>query len=478
MQALILAFVLAAKEPCAVEPGQEPLPLVEGSYEVALSGGRVTIQAWSANTNLVRRVTGVLSQAAGRLELEIERFGKRMGTLVLVDKAHRTAEKTTRRAGRLVFREWMRRALARHFAGWQLRELTAEADLEHSLSPAYSRAFLKKGAEGWAAIGAPPECLDADGALAFGLIWLDYLRKREPRVVVEGLAIFLPEGRERTTCLRVRCLDSDAASYAIFVYAPDGWEQKIDVADAGNLDSCLPVRDTQFPVPAWAERLADLHGVERIDLAGDHVSWRVRGLEFARWDGKDVRFGIDGRHRADQSHAAEIARLVIEVARARCEGSAGTLYSRAPERWLECQLRQDLANLDAGLLRVPVYGQVTSISGVERGVIDLLACSFDGRLAVVEVKASEDLQLPLQALDYWMRVRRHAELAEFGPKGYFPDLSLRPEAPRLYLVAPALCFHPSTETLLRFYSSDIEVERIGVSMNWRSELKVVHRMRG
>jgi hypothetical protein len=136
-----------------------------------------------------------------------------------------------------------------------------------------------------------------------------------------------------------------------------------------------------------------------------------------------------------------------------------------------------LANLDGGLLPSPIYGQVPSISGVERGVIDLLALSFDDRLAVLEVKASEDLQLPMQALDYWMRVRRHAKQGEFGAKGYFQQLSVSRAAPRLYLVAPALCFHPTTETLIRFYSSDIEVERIGVSMNWRSALKVVHRMR-
>jgi hypothetical protein len=77
-----------------------------------------------------------------------------------------------------------------------------------------------------------------------------------------------------------------------------------------------------------------------------------------------------------------------------------------------------------------------------------------------------------------MRVRWHAARGDFGPRGYFPGLSISSNAPRLFLAAPALCFHPSTETVLRFLSSDIEVERIGFGMNWRTELMVVFRMRG
>jgi hypothetical protein len=52
--------------------------------------------------------------------------------------------------------------------------LTREADLEHSLSPAYPRALLRQGTSGWAAIGFAPDAIHPDGALTFGLIWLDY----------------------------------------------------------------------------------------------------------------------------------------------------------------------------------------------------------------------------------------------------------------------------------------------------------------
>ena len=125
----------------------------------------------------------------------------------------------------------------------------------------------------------------------------------------------------------------------------------------------------------------------------------------------------------------------------------------------------------------PVYGQVPAFAADDRGVLDLLAVDHRGRLAVIELKASEDVHLPLQALDYWMRVQWHVERREFQANGYFP--AGLPDcfagAPRLLLVSPALDFHPSNERVLRYFSPRIPVERIGVGLEWRKELKVMFR---
>ena len=48
----------------------------------------------------------------------------------------------------------------------------------------------------------------------------------------------------------------------------------------------------------------------------------------------------------------------------------------------------------------------------------------------------------------------------------------------MLLVSPALEFHPTTETILQFFSSAVEVERIGVGANWREKLQVMFRLRG
>jgi hypothetical protein len=84
----------------------------------------------------------------------------------------------------------------------------------------------------------------------------------------------------------------------------------------------------------------------------------------------------------------------------------------------------------------------------------------------------------LQALDYWMRVRWHAERGEFTRQGYFPGIPLSREWPRLLLVAPSLEFHPQTETVLQYFAPEIEVERIGLAVEWRERVRVMFRARG
>ena len=108
-------------------------------------------------------------------------------------------------------------------------------------------------------------------------------------------------------------------------------------------------------------------------------------------------------------------------------------------------------------------------------MLDLVALEHSGRLAVLELKASQDIHLPLQALDYWMRVRWHLERDEFRAKGYFPGVELRRGSPRLLLVSPALDFHPSSERILHYFSQAVPVERVGLGLQWRKELKVVWR---
>ena len=87
------------------------------------------------------------------------------------------------------------------------------------------------------------------------------------------------------------------------------------------------------------------------------------------------------------------------------------LYRQYPEAWLESQARAEIETLDATLRRDPIYGQVPAFAAGERGVLDLLAVDHTGRLTVVELKASADLHLPLQALDYWVRVKWHLDRA-------------------------------------------------------------------
>ncbi|MGH9661914.1 MAG: hypothetical protein ACRD96_25425, partial [Bryobacteraceae bacterium] len=290
----------------------------------------------------------------------------------------------------------------------------------------------------------------------------------------ERLLVILPQGAEATTCHRVRWLDCACDVYSL---GDDDLLVKVDPRDSGNLATRLdPVRQVPAEALAWVERIAALPGVERIDLPGGSVSLRVLGLEFARTAGGELLFGMGRRAAAREHHAREIEQLAREIAAMRQPGRP--LAHVRPEAWLESRVRARLTALDASLVPAPVYGEVPACAGLVRGVIDLVAVDRTGRLAVLELKAAEDLHLPLQALDYWMRVVWHQERGEFAALGYFPGVALRKDAPRLLLVAPALDYHPTTETLLQFFSPAVEVERIGLNSNWRDEARVMFRARG
>ncbi len=475
-------FLDTSRKPTLHEPGEDPIVLAGDNFAVELRGGRLTLEAWDARRNLARRVIAVESERPGRLELAVERFGKRPGKIILADAARPSSRCVERRSVRHAFLEQFRRFLRRQFPGWNLAELSADPDLEHSLSPVYPRGFLKKGNSGWAAIAAPPAG-DAAGVLSFGLIWLDYLRHRNRRLAVEGLALFVPHGGRHATCWRLRKLHANAAKFMLFVYSDDFTEQLLDARDWGNLETRLDAR-AHVPrgteIEAWIERLAGLPHVSPVET-NDGVSLRVRGLEFARLAGGELRFGLAARHPANASNVAEIERLAGEIARLRspeARDRGNPICARNPEAWLESQVRAHLAEIDPALLAEPVYAQAPTIAGGERGVIDLLAAETAGRLAVLELKAAADIHLPLQALDYWMRVAWHLERGEFAARGYFPGIALSAQPPRMLLVAPALEFHPTTEVILRYFSPEIEVERVGLGVEWQRKVRVMFRLRG
>ncbi len=110
-------------------------------------------------------------------------------------------------------------------------------------------------------------------------------------------------------------------------------------------------------------------------------------------------------------------------------------------------------------------------------MIDVLTTTRQGRLAVLELKADEDIHLPLQGLDYWSRVQWHHARGEFQTFGYFPGRELSPEPPLLLLVAPTLRVHPATDTLLRYLSPDVDWTLIGIGESWRDNLRVIFRKR-
>jgi hypothetical protein len=479
-RASIEGFLKNCRQPALLEPGEELLPLTGNNLSLQVRGAWLTLEAWDRTRNLARRILQIKSESAARLELVVERFAHREGQIFLLDLARRTGADLGQRSHRLVFRERFRRFLRRQFPEWKLVELSAEPNLEFSLSPAFPRALLRHGQRGWAAISSPPEG-NAGALLSFGLIWLSYLRTRERRLTVEGLALYLPAGQEQTTALRLLCFDPAAARFDLFAYTAEDFVLSVDPHDHGNLDTRLEIcRQPDEPRQEWRPLLT-LPGVECVPKQSGRVSLRVRGLEFAELAHGELLFGEPERVSARETQIHDIRRLVEELGRKRSAGASDrehALYRRFPEAWLESQVRRHIETLDASLLSQPIYDQVPAFAGGERGILDLLAVDRAGRLAILELKASADLHLPLQALDYWIRVKWHLDRQEFSRNGYFPGIALRTEAPRLLLVSPSLDFHPTTEAILSYFSPAVDVERIGLAVEWRKGLQVMFRLPG
>jgi hypothetical protein len=474
---VIEKFVAEAARPAVLDPGEEPLSLIPDQWSLSEWNGRLVLQAWDAKRNLVRKLTGLKEQHRGRLALSIERFPKTEGELQIADLAAPSGRELERKSTRAAFRERFSLMLAREFPQWRIEEVATEANLEHSLSAVYTRAFLRFGSNGMAAMAAPPETLDCGGIVPFGLIWLDYLRRREKKLSIRHLLLYVPLHRERQAAFRAGWIDSGSVDCRLYAFDERGRVGMIDFADTGNVDSTLPPCHQDSPPPdlAFLRKIPDAVATRQSDGS---IGLRIRGLEFARMAGGRFTRGISRRRPASPETVVEMAQAIGVVRNSRAQDRQHPLYTMYPEGWLESAIRARPETIDATLMSTPIYGQVPIFSGTDRGIVDLLAIDAAGRLAVIEIKASADVQLPFQALDYWLRVQKHLAAGDFERLGYFAGHVVRPEAPRILLVAPALEFHSTTETLLSSFPPEIDITRIGLAADWRSELRVMFRLRG
>src|SRR5262249_7559449 len=143
----------------------------------------------------------------------------------------------------------------------------------------------------------------------------------------------------------------------------------------------------------------------------------------------------------------------------------------------ESILRRDIRALDPTLDQHHVYSQIPTWRGGQRSVIDLLTINHVGRLVVIEIKATEDAELPMQGLDYWLRVEQARLREEFGRRGLFVGVRFADTPPLLYLVAPRLRFHRAFAIVAQCLSGEIEALQIGINANWRRGVKVRTRER-
>ena len=486
LQARLQRFLESCREPVVVEPGEAPVALEPGKFSLETRGSSCVLHAWGEQVNIVRRLSAIRKEGAHSIDLSARGFGGRQQELTILDRA-RARSGFERNVEQSQFQKFLGRIIEREFSGWKLKRLTAAADLANSLSPRYARGVLQRGQRCWAVIGVSKDLGSkvCDAILATGLIWLDQVRRQQRRRACAGLRIFVPAGRGSVTANRLAWLNRSALGFELFEFDARGELVRIDEQDFGNVSTslapCLPAGDLREPARGWTSQLLANLDVQAVPRSDGFVSLRVRGIEVARAAGSKMTYGLDSDRPVSQRTMPHLLELTRELARLRspdADDETNPMYRQYPERWLESEVWRNLRAIDVEFDRSPIYSSVPAVAGADRGLIDLLACDSSGRLAVIELKAGEDMCLPLQGLDYWLRVKWHLDRGDFSLQGYFPQRPLSLEAPRLILAAPALEFHSMTETMLRYFSPQIEVERVGLNSSWRHGLKVEFRRRG
>ncbi len=454
---------------------------------------------WSAERNAVRRVLDA-EVKNGALRLAVQRLGQARPTKLEICRERDRRTPTAKKACRVAYEEKLRRALERHFPDFRIERLTSGVDLGKSFGPIYARGLIRRGQSAFAVLGVNDSETQAsiDASLTFAILWMDGCRQnlRPPSAHVEGLHLFVPAGCSALVRERMANLNQAAAKWRLFEFDErHDAVVEIDCGDRGNIATRLMhVTNETSALERFAESIARINGIlpncEVAVLSAAEIAFRWRGLEFARArmgaeavtfrSEQEIVFGVGAEERVleDRNYGLFVELLTaLREARHPYGPRADRLFRLHPERWLESLVVGDVSVIDERLEAEWQYSQVPAFSGADRAMIDVLTMTRDGRLAVIELKADEDIHLPLQGLDYWSRVEWHHARGEFLKFGYFGGVELSAETPLLYLVAPALHVHPATDVLLRYVSPEIEWAFVGIDERWREGVKVVFRKR-
>jgi len=467
------------------ENGGRTMPMPPLSWEVRGAEDKPLLHLWAENCNVTRRVLAIADQSNERILLSVERFGRSSpGRMEIIRLSF---QRNPKQISREDFRELLRRILAEKFPDETVERLSVAPDLEHSLSRVYARGISRKGAIRGAFLAVPEgETQDAiESSLTFALLWLERARQSRGNASVSFLRLILPEGKAALLGHQLNALDR---RLAIQVYELNYRLEQVERTDPranGNINSWLAPRHESELLLDRAR--SDLAGI--VAMAPEAISphvvprepevlLRFRGLPFARWREGVVTYGTGKTWRELRGRNEHELKQLLQNLRNLRNPAADPrhlFYRAQPERWMQAMVMQDVNRVDVALDPEYVYEQVIARTAGQHGVLDLLTVTKSKRLAILEFKAAENPELPLQAADYWDRIRRHQAQGDLVRYGYFPHLQLQDAPPIVYLVAPALRFHPTTGTILSYLSAEMEVVRVGLAENWRRGLRVVMR---
>ncbi|HEY6339234.1 MAG TPA: hypothetical protein VIW68_12145 [Candidatus Sulfotelmatobacter sp.] len=489
-------FLGEATGAVVLEDGAVVFDLARAKYSISGEYNKCLLHLWSTERNTVRRVLDA-EVKSGTLRLFVQKLGQSRPTRLEICREPDRRSPSAKRALRLAYEHTLRRTLERRFPGFVIARLTSAANLEKSFGPIYTRGLLRHGQSAYAVLGVNEKETQSsvDAALTFGMLWLHECREAQAaKMLVEGLMLFVPHGGSGLVRERMANLNRNVAKWNLFeLDQRDDSLLEIDCTDRGNVATRLVhATDESAARERFSESIRKMHGIlpncEVALLSAAEIAFRWRGLEFARArmgaeaetfrSRQQIVFGVGAEERVlDDGNENTFLNLVGSLRDIRHPYGLKQhpLWRMHPERWLESLVAADVSVVDRRLDSPCAYSQVPAFSAADRAMIDVLTTTQKGRLAVVELKADEDIHLPLQGLDYWARVAWHHARGEFQRFGYFEGRELSTEKPLLILVAPALHVHPTTDVLLRYVAPEIEWEFVGIDERWREGVRVVFR---
>ncbi len=493
--AQLLDEYLASEPSATVLEDNVPLfHLGDSHYSITESNGKCLLHLWSEERNVVRRVLDA-ERKNGSLRLSVQRFGKSQPVDLEFCATKDSRSASVKKASRAQYAKLLKRVLETHNPGFRVKSLSTSMDLERSFSPIYTRALIRRGHSAFAVLGVNASEMQAsiDSALGFGILWLDACRRNAPQQLVEGLKLFAPPGTSAVLRQRMAHLNRELAKWELFEL-DERTEQltAFDTMDAGNIATRLVhAPDKHSALQRFAGSIAQVLAVvpeaEPVVVSATELAFRLHGLQCAGArigvsrdsfrPAEQLYFGVRSAEFPVTDDNQESFREYLQYIRDRRTGRdhADPIYRAVPERWIESMIVRDVTVLDSRLDGQHVYSQVPAFAACDRAMIDVLTTTYDGRLAVVELKADEDIHLPLQGLDYWARVRWHHRREEFQTFGYFAGRELAKADPLLLLVAPALRVHPTTDQILQYVSPEIDWTLLAIDERWRDAIRVVFR---
>lgn len=488
-------FLAGSNAAVVIEDGSAIFDLSQSKFSVSGEANKCLLHFWSEERNIVRRVLDVENKGE-TLRVTVQKMGQQRPAKLDICRERDRRTVSGKRAVRVGYQRLLQRVLRKKFPDLVLAELSTAVDLEKSFGPIYTRGLLRRGQSGFAVFGVNRQELQGsiDAALTFGILWLDVCRKAHAgRAVIEGLKLFVPAGCSALLRTRMTHLDRAAAKWELYELEERDEElSRIELLDRGNIATRLvQCSDEEMIYSRFQGPISLVQSImPEADIAAispSQVAFRCHGLEFARarlsfqpgnFNVPELVFGVGSAQRLlDDNSLGAFEELVRNIGEVRhSDGPRECRWWRLhPERWLESLVVKDISALDSQLDPRWRYSQVPAFSACDRAMIDVLTLTREGRLAVLELKADEDIHLPLQGIDYWSRVAWHHERGEFQKFGYFAGRELSPQPPLLLMVAPALHVHPATDTLLHYISSEIEWSLLALDERWRKQLKVVFR---